>query len=162
MTNADMEPRFLSAAKTRELQARDPAPVRGDARVQAVESLQRQVCAVWMILKEPRTPWYVRVIAACTLGYLLSPVQLIPSFIPIIGLLDDVAVVWLGFKLIQRFAPADIVDDCKLEAARLPLISASEMKRLVRTALGNGVKLFRVSSTRLYEFMGKNLYGRSL
>ena len=99
----------------------------------------------------------MRVIAACTLGYLFSPVQLIPSFIPVIGLLDDVAVVWLGFKLIQRFAPADLVDDCKLQAAKLPLISSSEIKRLVRAALEKGVKLFRVSSTRLSEFLEREL-----
>ncbi len=98
------------------------------------QSFQREVCIVCMILKDPRTPWYVRVIAACTVGYLFSPVQLIPSFIPVIGLLDDFAVLWAGFRLIRRLAPGFVTRDCMERAARAPIFSASEMKPVVRIA----------------------------
>lgn len=106
----------------------------GEAWVQRGQSFQRQVCVVWMILKDPRTPWYVRMVAAGTVGYLFSPVQLIPSFIPIIGFLDDFAALWLGFKIIQRFAPAVVVRDCNEQAARMPPVSARETKRVARMA----------------------------
>jgi len=98
------------------------------------QRFQRQVCMVWMILKDPRTPWYVRVVAAGTVGYLFSPVQLIPSFIPVIGFLDDFAALWLGFRFIQRFAPEAVVRDCNEQAAKMPPISARELKRMTRIA----------------------------
>jgi uncharacterized membrane protein YkvA (DUF1232 family) len=69
---------------------------RGERWRQRQESFQREVCVVWMILKDSRTPWYARAAAACTVGYLFSPVQLIPSFIPVIGILDDFVVLWAG------------------------------------------------------------------
>jgi len=124
-----------------ELSARNPEkqhhgrlPGSGETWLQRGQSFQRQVCVVWMILRDSRTPWYLRVAAAGTVGYLFSPVQLIPSFIPVIGLLDDFAALWLGFRLIQRFAPAAVLRDCKEEAARMPPISAREMKRVARMA----------------------------
>jgi uncharacterized membrane protein YkvA (DUF1232 family) len=122
------------SARNPELQHRGRFPGSSEAWLQRGQSFQRQVCVVWMILKDPRTPWYVRVAAAGTVGYLFSPVQLIPSFIPVIGLLDDFAALWLGFKLIQRFAPAAVLRECNEQAARMPPISAREMKRVARMA----------------------------
>ena len=57
-------------------------------------------------------PWYGRLVAACTEGYLLSPIQLIPSFIPVIGFLDDLLVLFLGAKLLQRITPPDVLGEC--------------------------------------------------
>ena len=101
-----------------------------EAWVQRGQCFQRQVCIVWMILNDPRTPWYVRVVAAGTVGYLFSPVQLIPSFIPVIGFLDDFAALWLGFRFIQRFAPEAVVRDSNEQATKMPPISARELKRV--------------------------------
>jgi uncharacterized membrane protein YkvA (DUF1232 family) len=89
---------------------------------------------VWMILKDPRTPWYARVVAACTVGYLLSPVQLIPSFIPVIGLLDDFAVLWVGYRLIRRLAPRAVMRHCREQSASAPIFSVGEMNPLGRLA----------------------------
>ncbi len=65
-------------------------------------------------------PWYARVVAACTIGYLFSPVQLIPSFIPVIGFSDDLMVVFLGVKLLKRITPPDVLTECRelADAAR--------------------------------------------
>jgi uncharacterized membrane protein YkvA (DUF1232 family) len=98
------------------------------------QTFQHEVCVVWMILKDPRTPWYARVVAACTVGYLFSPVQLIPSFIPVIGLLDDFAVLWAGYKLIRRLAPVPVMRDCSMQAARTPALSVREMRPVARLA----------------------------
>jgi uncharacterized membrane protein YkvA (DUF1232 family) len=51
-------------------------------------------------------------LAACTAGYLLSPVQLIPSFIPLIGFLDDFLILFLGAKLIRKLTPPDVLAEC--------------------------------------------------
>ena len=57
--------------------------------------------------------WYARLVAGCTAGYLLSPIQLIPSYIPGIGFLDDLAVLFLGAKLLQKITPLDVMTECR-------------------------------------------------
>jgi len=61
------------------------------------------------LCSDTRARWYARLVAAYTAAYLFSPVQLIPSFIPVIGFLDDVLVLFLGVKLLQRITPTDVV-----------------------------------------------------
>jgi uncharacterized membrane protein YkvA (DUF1232 family) len=80
---------------------------------QKAQRLQREVHVFYLASKDPRTPWYARLVAVCTAGYLVSPVQLIPSFIPVIGFLDDVLVLFLGAKLLQRIIPADVLADSR-------------------------------------------------
>jgi uncharacterized membrane protein YkvA (DUF1232 family) len=58
-------------------------------------------------------PWYARFVAACIAGYLFSPIQLIPSFIPVIGFLDDFLVMFLGVKLLQKITPSDVLAECR-------------------------------------------------
>ncbi len=80
------------------------------------ERLQREVVVVWFVLKNPGTPWYARIISACVAAYILSPVQLIPSFIPIIGLLDDFVVLSVGIWLIRVLTPGQIVKTARQRA----------------------------------------------
>ena len=68
----------------------------------------RLLRAVW---KDPRTPWYARAVLAATVGYAASPLDLIPDFIPVIGLLDDVVIVPSGFWLAKRLVPRDVWDE---------------------------------------------------
>ena len=70
----------------------------------------------YVAFKHPRVPWYAKLVAAMTAGYVLSPVQLIPSFIPVIGLLDDVLVLLLGVRLLRRMIPADVLAQCRAQA----------------------------------------------
>ena len=58
--------------------------------------LLRETRVITLLLRHPDVPWHAKVIAACTLGYLLSPIQVIPTFIPVIGQLDDRAVLLIG------------------------------------------------------------------
>jgi uncharacterized membrane protein YkvA (DUF1232 family) len=104
----------------------------GEAWRQRGQSFQREVRVVCLILKDSRTPWYARAVAACTVGYLFSPVQLIPSFIPVIGLLDDFAVLWAGFALIRHLAPNQVLSDCMERAARIPAFSITGMNVVAR------------------------------
>lgn len=66
------------------------------------------------IARHPRTPWYVRVLAVVLVAYAVSPVDLIPDFIPVLGYLDDLVLLPLGIALIIRLTPRDI----RIEAAR--------------------------------------------
>ncbi|MGH6842456.1 MAG: YkvA family protein, partial [Methylocella sp.] len=58
--------------------------------------LKREVHAVYLAARDPRTPWYAKALAICVTGYALSPLDLIPDFVPILGHLDDVVIVPLG------------------------------------------------------------------
>ena len=53
------------------------------------KELKRQVVALYFAMRHPRTPWYAKLFGGCVVAYALSPVDLIPDFIPVIGLLDD-------------------------------------------------------------------------
>ena len=57
--------------------------------------------------------WGAKLVAICTAGYLFSPVQLIPNYIPVIGCLDDLLVVFLGVKLLHRITPPDVLAECR-------------------------------------------------
>ena len=77
------------------------------------QRLQKEAQVFYFALKHPRTRWHARLVAACTAAYLFSPIQLIPSYIPVIGMLDDVLVVFLGVKLLQKITPPEVLSECR-------------------------------------------------
>jgi len=83
---------------------------------QQAQRMQKEAFVLYFVFRNPRTPWYVRGTAACTAAYLFSPVQLIPSFIPVIGLLDDLVVLLAGAKLVRRFTPPELLRECREQA----------------------------------------------
>jgi len=83
---------------------------------QRAQRLQKEAHVFYFACKHPRTPWYAGLAAACTAGYRLSPIQLIPSFIPGIGFLDEFLVLFLGAKLLQRIIPPDVLAECRQSA----------------------------------------------
>ena len=84
--------------------------IRGYGRT--VARLARDAKFVFRVLKHPSAPWSARVVAACSTAYLVSPIQLIPSFIPVIGQLDDVLVLYLGMKFINAVTPDPVRAEC--------------------------------------------------
>jgi len=80
---------------------------------QHLKLLLRQTHLITLILRHPDVPWYSKLIAASTLGYLVSPIQLIPTFIPVIGQLDDLAVVIIGIKLLRILTPKTALAECE-------------------------------------------------
>jgi len=83
---------------------------------QQAQRIHTEAQSFYFAFKHPRVPWYARVVAVCTAGYLFSPIQLIPSFIPVIGFLDDFLVLFLGVKLLQRIIPPEILAECRQQA----------------------------------------------
>lgn len=79
---------------------------------QQAQILRREVWIIWLICKDPRTPWYAKLVAGCAVGYIFSPIQLIPSFIPVIGFLDDFLILSIGFKLTRWLVPEPVIRDC--------------------------------------------------
>ena len=85
---------------------------------QKVRTLKTEAHAVFLASKDPRVPWYARVLAACVLGYLFSPIDLIPDFIPVIGYLDDLIIVPAGLLLVIRLIPVEVMAEHR-ETARI-------------------------------------------
>ncbi len=80
--------------------------------------VKRDVIALWLATRDPRVPWYAKALAAAVAAYALSPIDLIPDFIPILGHLDDVIIVPLGIALADKLVPAHLMDQSRAEADR--------------------------------------------
>jgi len=85
--------------------------------------IHREAQVFYFAFKHPRVPWYAKVVAVSMAGYLSSPIQLIPSFIPVIGFSDDFLVLFLGVKLFQRIIPPGVLRECR------ELAKAAELRR---------------------------------
>ena len=85
--------------------------------------LKRDGHAICLASRDPRVPWYAKALAVAVAGYALSPIDLIPDFIPIIGYLDDLIILPLGIWLVVSLIPDDIMVECRAradEAGRRP------------------------------------------
>jgi uncharacterized membrane protein YkvA (DUF1232 family) len=80
--------------------------------------LKRDAHAVYLVARDPRTPWYVKALAMFVAGYALSPIDLIPDFIPVLGYLDDLIIVPLGLVLVIRLVPSEIMAEHRATADR--------------------------------------------
>ena len=80
-------------------------------------ALKNEAFAVYLAAKDPRTPWYAKVVAFCTIAYALSPIDLIPDFIPILGYLDDLFIVPAGIALAIRLIPPEVLKEARREVA---------------------------------------------
>jgi uncharacterized membrane protein YkvA (DUF1232 family) len=88
-------------------------------------ALRQDVVAVARALRDPRVPWYAKAVGACVVAYAVSPIDLIPDFIPVLGLLDDLVLVPLGIMLVVRLIPADILAEHRAAAAPVTGLPAS-------------------------------------
>ena len=78
--------------------------------------LKTETSAVYLACRDPRTPWYAKALAILVVGYALSPTDLIPDFIPVLGYLDDIVIVPAGFALAIKLIPSEVLDDSRARA----------------------------------------------
>jgi uncharacterized membrane protein YkvA (DUF1232 family) len=72
-------------------------------------ALKRDVLALFRAARDPRTPWYAKALAALVAAYALSPIDLIPDFIPVLGYLDDLLLVPAGIWLCLQLIPPEVI-----------------------------------------------------
>lgn len=93
-----------------------------------IRRLRRDTQALYLACRHPRTPWYVKALLALLLLYALSPIDLIPDFIPVLGYLDDLLIVVGGFSLAVRLIPAEVLRECREQAgAEMPAAGSSRI-----------------------------------
>jgi uncharacterized membrane protein YkvA (DUF1232 family) len=88
-----------------------------DRLKQWARALKRDTLALYLAARDPRVPWYAKIVAAGVAAYALSPIDLIPDFIPVLGYLDDIVLVPLGIALAIRLVPAALLDEHRQRAA---------------------------------------------
>jgi len=94
----------------------EPEPLPLATWERQARQLQREAYVFYFAFRHPRVPWYARLLAVCIAAYLFSPIQFIPSYIPVIGFLDDFLVLFFGLKLLRRIIPRDVLAECRQSA----------------------------------------------
>ncbi|MET0710797.1 MAG: YkvA family protein [Tardiphaga sp.] len=79
-------------------------------------ALKRDIHAVALAARDPRVPWYARALAVAVAGYALSPIDLIPDFIPVLGYLDDLILIPLGLWAVLRLIPPEVLSEYRVIA----------------------------------------------
>ena len=85
---------------------------------QWARTIKRDAVAVWIAARDPRVPWYAKLVAAAVAAYAFSPIDLIPDFVPVLGSLDDIVILPAGILLTIRLIPSGLMDEFRAEAAR--------------------------------------------
>ncbi len=83
---------------------------------QRAQALQADAYAVYLACRDPRVPWYAKALAAAVVAYLLSPIDLVPDPIPVLGTLDDLVIVPLGILLVVKLTPPAVMAECRERA----------------------------------------------
>src|SRR5499426_4837673 len=85
---------------------------------QGARVVKRDAHAIYLAARDPRVPWYAKALALCVAGYALSPIDLIPDFVPVLGYLDDVIIVPLGIMLAIRMIPDEVMTEHRASASK--------------------------------------------
>ena len=96
-------------------------------------AIKRDVHAVYLAARDPRVPWYAKALALVVAGYALSPIDLIPDFIPVLGYLDDVILVPLGIWAVVKLIPPQVMIE---QRAAADLAAARPVSRRAAIAIG--------------------------
>ncbi len=108
---------------------------------QRARALKAETYVLYLAARHPGTPWYAKLLVAAIVAYAFSPIDLIPDFIPVLGLLDDLVLIPLGIWLALRLVPRDVLAECRARA--------QERRRLVSRAAGVVIVLVWLSVAAL-------------
>ena len=83
---------------------------------QRARALKAETYVLYLAARHPGTPWYAKLLVAAIVAYALSPIDLIPDFVPVLGLLDDLLLIPLGIALAIRLVPPAVLAECRARA----------------------------------------------
>jgi uncharacterized membrane protein YkvA (DUF1232 family) len=78
--------------------------------------LKAETFALYLAARDPRTPWYAKIIVAGIVAYAFSPIDLIPDFVPVLGYLDDLILIPMGIALAIKLIPHSVLAECRARA----------------------------------------------
>ncbi len=110
------------------------------SRIKAwARNLKRDSYALYLASRDPRVPWYAKALAVAIAAYALSPIDLIPDFIPVLGYLDDLIILPLGIWLAIALVPDEVMAECRARAsaaARRPISRAGMVAIILLWVVG--------------------------
>ena len=86
---------------------------------QRAHHLKAETFALYLAARDPRTPWYAKLLAGDIVAYAVSPIDLIPDFVPVLGYLDDLILIPAGIALAIRLVPESVLADCRAQAQEI-------------------------------------------
>jgi uncharacterized membrane protein YkvA (DUF1232 family) len=86
---------------------------------QKARQLRQEIYALYLAYRDPRVPLHAKIFAACVVGYALSPIDLIPDPIPILGYLDDLVLIPLGISLAIKMIPTEVMVESRVKASEM-------------------------------------------
>jgi len=109
--------------------AEQPAQAPANKLKASIKRVFKQFRIIRRALVHPQVPWHAKAVAGCAVLYVVSPIQIIPNFIPIIGQMDDVLVVTLAVKYLKRYVPQDVLYECESNSCifRKPKVLVSQV-----------------------------------
>lgn len=96
--------------------------------------IKSETFALYLAARHPGTPWYAKILVAAIVAYALSPIDLIPDFIPVLGYLDDMILLPLGIALAIKFVPPSVLSDCRMRAKEVT-VNGKPSVRFVGSAI---------------------------
>jgi uncharacterized membrane protein YkvA (DUF1232 family) len=81
-------------------------------------AVKRDLIVLWIACRDPRVPWYAKAVAGLVAAYALSPIDLIPDFVPVLGYLDDLLIMPAGILLAVRLIPSELMEEFRVAAAQ--------------------------------------------
>jgi uncharacterized membrane protein YkvA (DUF1232 family) len=96
-----------------------------------VRRVKVDLIALSLAARDPRTPWYAKLIVAGCVAYALSPIDVVPDFIPVLGLIDDLVFIPIALALAIRFIPQEVLADCRERASEIATRRTSRAAAIV-------------------------------
>lgn len=87
------------------------------------KNLKKEIVALYYVSKHPKTPWPIKLLILFIVAYAISPIDLIPDFIPVLGYLDELILLPVGIYLVIKLVPESIMTECRLQAEQLKIKS---------------------------------------
>jgi uncharacterized membrane protein YkvA (DUF1232 family) len=81
-----------------------------------LRDLQAETFALYLAARDPRTPWYAKLLIAGIVAYAFSPIDLIPDFLPVVGFLDDLILIPIGIAIAVKLIPPEVLAECRARA----------------------------------------------
>ena len=88
--------------------------------------LRTEVYALYLAFRDQRVPWYAKAFVVMIVAYALSPIDLIPDFIPVLGYIDDLVLIPAGIYLALKMIPKEVLEECRQRAVSEPITTKSK------------------------------------
>jgi uncharacterized membrane protein YkvA (DUF1232 family) len=117
--------------------------------------IKQELHAVYLACRDPRTPWYAKALGVCVMGYALSPIDLIPDPIPILGYVDDLILLPLGIAAVRKMIPPAVLAESRIKARE----ASTKPKRKNWVAAGLIIAIWTLLIVLAFIWLGKYFLG---